>query len=1475
MKRIAPLLLALLALSAPAAQTGHAVYRPGLTQARIPLGSPWGYKNTSSYIPNLSSNLLDLANEGHADWLDRTLDVFKDGEHKKNGETDGDPNPLSGKSWPWSEAINNDRGVFAYEGEMFVEAGTNYYFFGRMYTGEALVVDGATVVWQGENNSWNVAPAIYGSWTAPKTGWVPFNAWLWTWSTVNSPGDPQWSEWGLQYNVAGFSLDGLTGSDTESGIRTYALYSYTNAWRRFVDPGNGSFLRTVVATNFTTVGEFSLAQDGSSATFALSFADVPTNANLVAFTGPVDGFHDSNNWVHVSDVLPSGVPVGNSTANVTVPLSADARVLRFRLAHFNVASTDGKEVFEEWTELFPVSTNPVVCVDAVSPSYMDVSVSGMLESIGFGGTEATVTVEVAPADDADFLHVVSSETLTAVSAAGPFGVVLSGLATNTTYHVRAMASNDLHAVVCSVPVEFHTLSPGLPKVSVAATVCTRFSADLRATVSDWGDGSWDAEAWIDVSSDESFPEGVETQTLPLGTLSGEVPRSAKATATGLAVGHDYFARVRAVNSLGLEAVSETISFSTSHQPIGFPAHATVIPAAGRVTATLAPTFVTPGTVYDVELTIEGVTGSRKWSNQTGYGPFSHTQNTAVGNSVVFVYTITWTYDDQSGTTLSGTIVVTGVPAAAQLADIMLDKLPMIDPDYDSEKDDEYDHTKDPYHGVYLRVGQTAGITPSPHTRIDWHTNAVLTVTETNGVFVVEALEPGAALLYETDLMTGKTNNVIGAAIVLPTNNPAGGIYVHRKLENFNWDDPKKWEMVAPGPQGYPDAPGALAYVVSPASYGYHDPDFWKIEVPREITLGGLVVGQLGWIHHGGRNPWAACYWLFNDKEEDEGKLVFDSGTPDKPSWIRVAGNSYTTSFIQINVPLSMENDFEIDEMNRIPDICPPSGTANVNSSRERGLYFKRLVDVGPYMLRTVRTHSFPYIYGSGGSGLEARGWISFRNDIRGTGTIRLEAATQVGLLGTEGRVKSFSGIWDVANGDLNPKVNSNYGAASLNLSGASLGHAKEMIIRGSWHRALKTWPRGAIVRTGCSPVRDVSAWTNDWQDALPTTITLDGGHLQLFPQAAIVGRNRFRFDRFIIPVGPMGRLEAKMKDDKTWPHVLTEITNLVLSGDTVVSFDYDKTTTNESNEFYIVNEPAGWIPSSEATAQFLPFFFANNQREGTGGNTIEGMEVKTQDNTRLAFRDIATGKVTLEDPETTGNGYRRWIKASEDKTLVNGTSYYAMLLAQNVTNEFAAGGAVVSNLAGYLDMRGGSVLGTPTNAVSATCTLDFGDQPARLFNGHWGETNVIGCKLAGSAGLVKGGNGVTVLAASADGIEGGVRVAGGTLVVGLSKNLPGRIGGDVRVEAGSRLVLSDTGSIAPKSKLFLNDRDWIPSYAHVRLEDGVKAIAKEILVDGEELPHGWYGPSDSLFPVNFVDDVHFEGTGRIHAGNFPTMMILR
>lgn len=1437
MKKLLPAFLALLALSAPAANDGAAVYRPGLVQWKVPVGSPFGFKASTGTVPVLASNLLANAK---SDQRDRTLDVFKDGGH-----ADDYVNPVSGKSWPW----NPERGyaVFAYEGEMFVEEGVDYYMYGRFWTGEALVVDGTTAVWQGSGNGWNYPPEIYGYWTAPKTGWVPFNAWIWTW---NGAGSPQWSTWALEYNLDGVVVEGM-----ENHKREIAQNSTTNVWRRFADPGNGTFLRTDMGERFTTVVSSDEAEGGR--TFNLSFANVPSTSRLVALSGPADGHHETNAWRDVSAVL-AEVPPGTSTTNVVVPLATDATVLRFRLAHFNPDSTDGLENFEEWTEMVPVTAAPVLGIDSILPGYTNAVVAGTIGSFGLEGTEATVTLQVSEESDTGFAHPVSSNVLAAVTAVGAFEAEVSGLLTNTAYLVRAMATNQLGAVGFSEAVPFSTREPGPASLSVEPSICALFFAELRATVSDWGGGSWDVkQAWIDVSEDDSFPAGA-TQALPLGELSGATPVSATATATDLEMSHGYFARVRAVNSWGVESVSETLAFSTSDKPIGFPEEATVVAERGKVTASLAPTFVTEGTVYNVTLRMEGIVGTRSWPNQTGFGPFVHTQLTADGAEVVFVYSVEWTLGDKSGT-----IEVRG-RAVSRLADRTIRELAEIDPAVS---------------GIYLRPGDMVELEPASGIRIDWHTNAVLSILPTNGVYLLTALEPGAALLYETDATTWETNNVTGVAIVLPSENPPGGIYVRRTLATFDWNDSAAWEMVAEGPQGYPNAAGAYAYIATP-ELGLSAKAGVAANITEPVTVGYLAVGQLGWIHHDLRDK-SHWPWIFQDPDGNGlGSLHFETADG-SPSWVRFLGHSYVTSKIEFNVPLYLENDCDFDELNRVQD------TTGWSNTRERGVYFKRPVDVGTNTFRTVRANPYPYHYGtatwdpaknryeSHTSGLEERGWISFWNDVRGSGTMRLEAATLFGLRGTENRVKSFTGVWDVANGDLNPHVNANYGAASLNVTGGSIGNAREMIVRGSWHRAEKTWPRGALVRTGFSTGKDcTTAWTNDWQNALPPKITLDGGCLQLYPQgsgASGIRRNLFSFDEFVVPAGPMGRLEAKWRgNNTTYPHVRTTITNLVLETGSVVSFDYDAGGTNASNDLFVVNEPVGWMdPTPGQNRQFLPYFFANNQREGTGGNTIELMTAEALDNTRLAFRDLGTGKVTLGSPETEGNGFRRW---TEGETLADGAQYCSMQLASNVTNAFAKG-AVVKNLSGYLDMRKGSSLGRP--GADSDATLDFGDQPARLYVGNWDETGTIGCKLVGTAGLVKGGNGILALAASADGVAGGVRVAGGTLVLGAmdegGTNRVGRVAGDVVVEAGSRLVVGIQKSFAPHVRLFLNDRDWIPSYAHVRLES--KAYVDEIFVDGEPLRHGWHGSSES--DAQFVDDAHFEGPGMIYAGKIPTMMILR
>ena len=1443
MKRILPavLLAALFALPAPAANTGHAVYRPGLTQARIPFGSPMGYVTAYTGVPNLASNLLATAD---ADWLDRTLGVFKDGGTANNAS-----NPVSGLFWPW--LLESDHGVFAYEGEMYVEAGTAYSFYGRNYNGEALVVAGAMRVSQGPRNAWNYAPEVFGAWTPEESGWVDFNAWLWSWNgSTGSVSDK--CAWGLQWNP-----DGIVPAQTET-TDVFTLAKDTNIWHRFVDPGDGSFLRTVTGERFTTVVSSAAVSGGRS--FELSFSDVPTNATLVAFSGAFDGGHVPAAWDVPSGAL-AQVPAGDSTATVSVPLAADARVLRFRLATGPEIPADGVHPFEEWTEMIAVSPSPVVRLDSVSPGYTNAVVSWSLGSFGLGGSSGAVTVEIATADDASFASPVCSLNLPPVSAVGSFSAELFGLATNTAYLARATLRNDRNVSGVSDTVPFRTVEPGPAAAALAVKVAAFQSATLAATVSDWGGGSWGAEAWIDVSADESFPDG-GTQSLPLGALEETLPATATATAENLLPDSGYFARVRTVNSWGCRTVSAAVPFRTADTPIAFsPPEAVAV--QGYVYARIEPTFVEPGTVYTVRLSASGgATGGDAWGNQTGLQSFSWGRPVAAGVSVTFHFTVDWTH---AGSGKSGTITFDGVSAVAKLADRTIASLPEIDPAVG---------------GVYLRPGDSVEIIPSSGTRVDWHTNAVLSITQTNGIFLLEALEPGAVLLYETETATGKTNNVTGVAIVLPAEDPAGGIYVRRRLANFSWTDPNAWEMVAAGPQGYPDAPGAWVYVATP-SIDSAGPDY-TIQVTEQVTIGNLAVGQLGWIHHGYPKAKSHWSWTFGDNGGLGGAIQFDSGDGSE-SRILTLGHAYNVSRVQFKVPVSAANDLAVDELWRVQDDI--GAWAN---TWDFGLSFERAIDFGTNTFRNVRGNLYHYVTSKvwssvEGNGAGARGFLQFYGDVLGSGTIRLEADSMVGCVQGEVRDLSFTGTWDVANG----QNVSCYGGSGFTWPGTSLGRAREMIIRGSWLRADLFWPGGAFARNAeeGDNWHMFKGWTNDWRNVLPSKLTLDGGCLYLHPNYLDAGwtqygddpaktrRIAYEVDTLDVPSGPMGFLSIKKSsNDLRYPDQYTTIGTLTMAPGAVLALEASDSAVNKTNEIVIVNEPVGWTDPGDADKQFLPYLFANQQLVnnpqycGSSPYIVPGSAV---DNAYLFFRDRATGRVSREAPATTGNGYRRW---TAGETLANGAQYYSMQLAANVTNAFEAG-ATVRNLAGYVDMRKGAALGRPGEDAGAT--LDFGNEPARLFVGNWGETGTVGCRIAGTAGLVKGGSGALVLGASAAGIAGGVRVAGGTLALGApdgdGRMRPSRVSCDVVVEAGSRLVVRARNALSSETRLALRDRPWIPSVAHVRLEEN--ACVRELCFGDSAASSGTWGSSESS--AEHVDDVHFEGPGVLTVGVHVSLMILR
>ena len=249
--------------------------------------------------------------------------------------------------------------------------------------------------------------------------------------------------------------------------------------------------------------------------------------------------------------------------------------------------------------------------------------------------------------------------------------------------------------------------------------------------------------------------------------------------------------------------------------------------------------------------------------------------------------------------------------------------------------------------------------------------------------------------------------------------------------------------------------------------------------------------------------------------------------------------------------------------------------------------------------------------------------------------------------------KSFTGVWDIANGEFGRETlkdpitggsGSGYGCAGFCFPRFCLGNARELIVRGAWHRADSSWRPGAFARSGIHNSGMIGgAFTNDWRDILPAKVTLDGGWLTLETQGALSGtpeirQNLFQTGEFSILPGPMGGLDSVIYGSGTRANTRLEITNLVVEAESMCALALSTVSGIITNEFYIMNEPRFSYVSAEG--QFLPFFFANDEQ-----NTNE----------KLTFRDSSSGKISLKTAGTDeADLFRRWTSSATTRSATSG-----------------------------------------------------------------------------------------------------------------------------------------------------------------------------------------------------------------------------
>lgn len=139
--------------------------------------------------------------------------------------------PISGKTYEW----NYSNTTFAYWGYMYMVAGKTYTFGENFDDGAYLKIDGKVLINEGFDGWFN-----YAQFTPPATGWYEIDVRL-TDAEGNKGG---WGNNGWD-NTLGFAYraDGGTAASPQS------------SWKRLMDPGDGSLLRTVGKENNVFTGE--------------------------------------------------------------------------------------------------------------------------------------------------------------------------------------------------------------------------------------------------------------------------------------------------------------------------------------------------------------------------------------------------------------------------------------------------------------------------------------------------------------------------------------------------------------------------------------------------------------------------------------------------------------------------------------------------------------------------------------------------------------------------------------------------------------------------------------------------------------------------------------------------------------------------------------------------------------------------------------------------------------------------------------------------------------------------------------------------------------------------------------------------------------------------------------------------------------------------------------------------------------------
>ena len=329
--------------------------------------------------------------------------------------------------------------TYGYTGYIYLEGGVTYYFGYYFFDYVRIWINNQKVV---EAESTSSARGFTTSYSVQTSGWYPIDIRLAN-STDNNVG-----AWG--YFTYGLAWSTDPNRDQRDDCTD------TTGWNKFIDPGDGSFLRVSkpVSRDINTAGAL-WNGDETVLTVNVGATPEPVAVKVTACYGAIYGGEDLSAWT----TSEAGI-IAADASGLAVQFSSLPEKGYIRFCG-EILDGDGNPTGEKvWSDTLLIeectdveATTPTISFESVVPGALDAKLNVSVLSVGSGSETCTVYAKFGTTLEA----LTETRTLTTAALVGATALNLAGLLPETTYYVSVWAENTTGATEESAVKSFTTI----------------------------------------------------------------------------------------------------------------------------------------------------------------------------------------------------------------------------------------------------------------------------------------------------------------------------------------------------------------------------------------------------------------------------------------------------------------------------------------------------------------------------------------------------------------------------------------------------------------------------------------------------------------------------------------------------------------------------------------------------------------------------------------------------------------------------------------------------------------------------------------------------------------------------------------------------------------------------------------------------------------------------------------------------------